>query len=629
MNYLTVKDLSKYYGARLLFDNITFHINQGDKVALVAKNGTGKSSLLRIIAGEEPPESGEIRIHKDVRLGYLPQEPNLYEDQTIFDAVYHSQNPIMKAMARYEKAIKNPDDAQEMQEALSAMDRLRAWDYDVKVKQILSKLEVDDMEARIGLLSGGQKKRVALAKVLIDEPQLIILDEPTNHLDLEMIEWLEDYLAASNLSLFMVTHDRYFLDAVCNEVIELDNQQVYKYAGNYAYFLEKKSEREENHSTVTERAQQLYKKELDWMRRQPKARGTKAKARVDSFYDLEEKAKQKVKRDKVELDIKMQRMGSKIIELYNVSKAYGDKVLIEDFSYKFKRQDRAGIVGRNGSGKTTLLNMITGSLEPDSGKVVVGDTVKIGYYTQKGLDKLKEGKRVIEVIRDIADYIPMHGGQKLSAEQLLERFLFDRKQQRDFVTKLSGGEKRRLHLLTVLMENPNFLILDEPTNDLDLMTLQVLEGFLKEFPGCILIVSHDRFFMDKIVEHTFALEGDGKVRDFPGNYSAYREVREAEIQAEKQEKRAENKAQKQEVQSSKSSDNSASKPKATREQRKEFRRIEKAIEKLERRKAEIHTKFATGTLDQEEMEALSQELGQINKEIDNKEFDWMQLADLM
>ncbi|WMX16178.1 MULTISPECIES: ABC-F family ATP-binding cassette domain-containing protein [unclassified Aureispira] len=616
MNYLTVEGVSKSFGERVLFEDITFYINQGDRVAFIAKNGTGKTSLMDIIMKKEEASSGKVWLHHKISIGYLSQDPNLDLEATVFQAVYNSPNPIMKAILAYEKSLLNPSDIEAMQEAMSAMDRMQAWDYEFKIKQILSKLKVDYMDRKIKMLSGGQKKRVALAKVLIDAPEFLILDEPTNHLDLDMIEWLEEYLKQGKHTIFMVTHDRYFLDSVCNQILELDQQQIFKYTGDYSYYLEKKADRESNFAATTEKAKNLYRKELDWMRRQPKARGTKAKARIDKFFEVEKKAKRSLDNEEVILDIKMTRLGSKIIELHNIHKSYGEHVILKGFDYKFKKGDRVGIVGKNGAGKTTLLNMIVGKEKVDAGKIVIGDTIVIGYYTQSGMN-LKEDHRVIDVIRNIAEFIPMHKGQKLTAVQLCERFLFDSKKQQTYVSKLSGGERRRLYLLTIIMQNPNFLILDEPTNDLDIITLQVLEEFLQSFPGCIVIVSHDRHFMDKIVEHTFVLEGDGLVRDFPGNYSAYRAVAKQEA--------IEAKAEEKELASEQPTVKTASK--ISQEERKEIKRLERQISKLEEQKANITAQFNDTNLTPEKITELSKELNELNENLEEKELRWMELVD--
>ncbi|MCP4442928.1 MAG: ABC-F family ATP-binding cassette domain-containing protein [Aureispira sp.] len=622
MNFLTVENAAKAYGDRVLFDDVTFYINKGDRVAFIAKNGSGKTSLLNIITEKETADKGTVWVHHKITTGYLSQDPDLDPKDTVFEAVYNSPSPVMQAIAAYEASMLNLEDAEAMQEAMAAMDRLNAWDYEVRIKQILTKLKVDYFDRKIEMLSGGQKKRVALAKVLIEGPEFLILDEPTNHLDLEMIEWLEEFLVQGKHTIFMVTHDRYFLDAVCNQILELDAGQIFKYQGDYEYYLEKRADRQEILAATTEKAQNTYRKELEWMRRQPKARGTKAKARVDRFDDVEKKAKHRVDNSQVQLDIKMSRLGSKILELHNVSKSYGDLVLLDKFDYKFKKNDRVGIVGKNGSGKTTLLNMMTGSEQPDTGKVVVGDTLVIGYYTQSGL-KIKADKRVIEVVRDVAEFIPMHGGKKLSAIQLCERFLFGAKKQLTYVSKLSGGERRRLHLLTILMQNPNFLILDEPTNDLDLMTLQVLEEFLISFPGCVLVVSHDRYFMDKIVDHVFVMEGEGKVRDFPGNYTDYRITADREaIEAKAAAKAVKNAQESTRKVVTKSNE-------SYYEERKELRRVEKQVAKLEDKKKKVANEFNNPDLTPEQMTDLGKQLKAIDDELEEKEMRWMELVELL
>ncbi|WCL81003.1 ABC-F family ATP-binding cassette domain-containing protein [Saprospira sp. CCB-QB6] len=619
MNYLSVEGLNKAYGDRVLFTDITFYINQGDKVALVAKNGTGKTSLLRTLAGEESPEGGKVWLHPNIQTVFLKQEPNMSPLLTVFEAVYQSANPIMQALANYEKAMKQPENAEHLQKALSDMDRLNAWNYDQKVKMILSVLKVDYLDRPLGQLSGGQKKRVALAKVLIDEPDFLILDEPTNHLDLDMIEWLQDYLKQAKITLLTVTHDRYFLDAVCNQILELDQQELFKYAGNYSQFLEKKALRQANEAANLARTKKLYKKELEWMRRQPQARGTKAKSRVDDFYQIEAKAKKKTEEGELELDIQMSRLGSKILELHNISKSYRGQILFEKLDYKFRKRDRLGIIGRNGTGKSTLLNIITQNLASDTGKVVHGETLKIGYYTQANM-QIKTDKKALDVVRDIADYIPMNGGKKLSASQLMERFLFDPSKQQTFISKLSGGELRRLHLLCILMDNPNFLILDEPTNDLDIVSLQVLEEFLQEFPGCVLLVSHDRYFMDRIVEHVFVLGEGSQVRDFPGNYTDYRLAQAEAQKAEQLQKEAEKKVEKQKVEVKKSRNPS-------KEERKEIKKLERQIEKLEEKKQKLSEGFNDSSLSSEQIVELSKELNLIQEELDEKEMQWMELVE--
>ena len=612
MNYLTIENISKSFGDRLLFKDVTIYVNQGDKVALVAKNGTGKTSLLHIIAAMESPDNGKVWLHPHIKTVFLSQEPDLSDHLTVFEEVYNSTNPIVKAISNYEYCLLHG--SEKIQDAIMELDRLQGWNYEAKVKQILSVLEVDYLDQKIKSLSGGQKKRVALAKVLIDEPDFLILDEPTNHLDLEMIEWLQDYLSRSKITLLTVTHDRYFLDAICNQILELEHQQIYKYQGSYSQFVEKKAEREANLAVVYDKTKQLFKKELEWMRRQPQARGTKAKSRIDEFYDIEEKLKVKPEDDSLFLDIQMSRLGSKILELHNVSKTFNSKLLFKNLEYKFTARDRVGIIGRNGSGKSTLLDVITKHLEPDSGKVVHGDTLKIAYYTQKGM-KLKEDKKAIDVVKDIAEYIPMNGGKKLAASQLMERFLFDGPRQQTFVSKLSGGEKRRLYLLTLLIANPNFLILDEPTNDLDIMTLQVLEEFLQHFPGVVLLVSHDRYFMDKIVDHVFVLGEGSDIRDFPGNYTDYKIFKEENLQPKGSKVQP-------------TSTQTALKPSAqNQEDRKELKKLEKQIQKLEEDKKKITEQFNDGSLASEKIVELSQTLKKIQAELEEKEMLWLELSE--
>ncbi len=618
MNYLTLENVTKTYGDKVLFTDIDLHINRGDKVALVAQNGTGKTTLLRLIAGEESGEGEQCKVflHRGLRVGYLRQEPDFPDDWTVIETIFESENPLIKAIRQYEEALLFSANEDRMQIALAQMEDLKAWDFESKIKEILFKLNITELDKKVGTLSGGQQKRLALAKLLIDEPEFIILDEPTNHLDLDMIEWLEDYIKQANLTLFMVTHDRYFLERVCTVIVELDQGNLYKYNGNYTEFLEKKATRFENESLEVEKAQKLMKKELDWIRRMPKGRGTKAKSRVDAFDKIKEKASNKAENQKVQIDIKGARLGSKILEINYINKQYDDKILIKDFFYKFKKNERVGIVGKNGAGKSTFLKLITKEIRPDSGTVVIGGTVKFGYYTQDGI-QLQTDKRVIDVITDIAEYIPLEKGQKLSASKLLERFLFSKKHQQVFVSQLSGGERRRLYLLTVLMENPNFLILDEPTNDLDILTLNVLENFLLDFPGCVLIVSHDRFFMDKLVDHLFIFEGEGQIKDYNGNYTEYRANKKIE-------NRQQEKAPKEKKQRVKAD---ADKPKLSYMERKEFNRLEKEIEKLETRKAIITEKFNDSNLSSEDIQKLSIELGEVTNSIDEKEMRWLELSE--
>ena len=612
------------FGDKVLFDNINLQISQGQKIALVAKNGSGKSTLLRVITGLEPAEgeNAKVEIHKNVRLGILMQEPNLYEHHTVLEAAFDSDNPIIQAIKEYEEALMHPEQLERMQAAVTKMDDRKAWDFEARVKEILTKLNISDFNKTVKMLSGGQQKRLALAKLIIEEPEFLILDEPTNHLDLDMIEWLEEYLQRPNLTLLMVTHDRYFLERVCNEIIELDRGDIYRYSGSYSDFLHKKSTRHDNEAIDLEKSKKLYKKELEWINRQPKARGTKAKSRISSFEKLEDRLSGVRLESEIQIDVKGQRLGKKILELHNVGKSFGDKKILDGFNYKFRKGERVGIVGPNGVGKTSFLKLITKEFRSDSGKVVVGGNTVFGYYTQAGIN-LNEDQKVIDVITDIAEFIPMEKGQKLTAPQILERFLFSRKQQQVFVSQLSGGERRRLYLLTILMRNPNFLILDEPTNDLDIMTLNVLEDFLLEFPGCVLIVTHDRYFMDKIVEHLFVFEGEGKVRDFNHTYSEYRVLqRQLDLEKRRQE-RAEQQKRKEARQ-----EEQAQKQSLTYEQRKEMNRLEKEISKLENKKSSVEAAFGNPNLTPDQMKELGQELQGIKDTIEEKEMRWMELAEL-
>ncbi|HZW77966.1 MAG TPA: ABC-F family ATP-binding cassette domain-containing protein [Flavobacteriaceae bacterium] len=616
MNYLSVENISKSYGMRVLFKNISFGINEGQKIGFVAKNGTGKTSLLNILAGKDTPDSGLVTYRKDLKVAFLSQEPDLNPNLTIEETIFSSDLPILKIIERYEKSIQNPDDVDEMQKAIDAMDANHAWDFETKYKQILSKLKLDDLSVKVSKLSGGQKKRLALASALLTNPNLLIMDEPTNHLDLEMIEWLENLFAKENYTLFMVTHDRYFLERVCNEIVELDEGELYAYKGNYSYYLEKRDARIENEASETSKAKQLFKQELEWMRRQPKARTTKSKSRIDDFFEIKERAGKRRNDHQVQLEINMERLGTKIVEFHNVSKSYGDKKLLDKFNYNFKPGERIGIIGKNGTGKSTFLNILTGTLPPDSGKVIVGDTVKFGYYTQSGI-QIKEGQKVIDVIREFGDYIPLKKGRQISASQLLERFLFDRKKQYDYVEKLSGGERKRLYLCTVLIQNPNFLILDEPTNDLDVVTLNVLENFLLDFPGNLLVVSHDRYFMDKIVDHLFVFQGNAEVQDFPGNYSDYRVYEDSQPTETKSDEISKAKV-----------DWLEEKPKAklSYNEQKEFRNLEREIHKLEQERDTLQNKFATENWDGAEIDKQSIKLKELIDTIDEKTERWFELS---
>lgn len=616
MNYLSVENVSKSYGMLVLFENLSFGINQGQKIGFVAKNGTGKTSLLNILAGKDTPDSGIVTYRKNLNVAFLSQESELDSSLTIEETIFSSNLPILKIIERYEKAVQNPDDIEEMQKAIDAMDANQAWDFETEYKQILSKLKLDNLKVKVEKLSGGQKKRLALAQTLLTFPDLLILDEPTNHLDLEMIEWLEEYFSKENFTLFMVTHDRYFLERVCNEIIELDEGLLYHYKGNYSYYLEKKDERLENEAGEIAKAKQLFNKELEWMRRQPKARTTKSKSRIEDFHQIKERAGKRRKDHQVQLEINMERMGTKIIEFHNISKSFEDKKILNKFNYNFQPGERIGIIGKNGTGKSTFLNILTGTIPPDSGKIIIGETVKFGYYTQDGI-QVKEGKKVIDVIRDFGDFIPLKKGRQISASQLLERFLFDRKKQYDYVEKLSGGERKRLYLCTVLIQNPNFLILDEPTNDLDIVTLNVLENFLLDFPGCLVVVSHDRYFMDKIVDHLFVFRGNAIIDDFPGNYSDFRIYEDSQP------------AKKEENTISEAKTNWLSekpKVKLSYNEQKEFKNLEKEIQKLEAERDSLQNKFATENWDGQEIDKQSVKLQEVIEKIDEKTERWFELS---
>ncbi|MFY7671887.1 ABC-F family ATP-binding cassette domain-containing protein [Tenacibaculum sp. MEBiC06402] len=614
MNYLTVENISKAYGERVLFEDLSFGINKDQKIAFVAKNGSGKTSILNIVAGKDTPDSGQVVSRKGIHIAYLSQDHDFDVNKTIEETIFATENKILPIIQQYEKALHNPDDAEAYQAAFDLMDQHNAWDFETQYKQILSKLKLDNLQQKVGNLSGGQKKRLALAIILINKPDLLILDEPTNHLDLEMIEWLEAFFAREKITLFMVTHDRYFLERVCNEIIELDNGQLYKYKGNYSYYLQNKEERKALEATNLGKAKSLYKKELDWMRRQPKARTTKSKSRIDDFFEIKAKAHQRRKEHEVQLEINMERLGSKIVELHKLKKSFDDKVILDGFEYVFKKGERIGIIGKNGTGKSSFLNLLTGQIPIDGGKIVVGETVKFGYYTQKGIN-IKEGQKVIEVIKEFGEEIPLTKGRRISAAQLLERFLFDRKKQYDFVEKLSGGEQKRLYLCAVLIQNPNFLILDEPTNDLDVVTLNVLENFLLDYPGNLMVVSHDRYFMDKIVDSLFVFRGNGVVENFPGNYSdfrAYEDSKEPEPKIEKKE--------------SVEREKTPQKGKLSYNEKREFGILEIDIEKLQKKKTDIETQFANGSIAPEDINDKSLELQQIIEDLETKEERWFELS---
>ena len=614
ISYLQIENISKSYGDLLLFENVSLGINKDDKIALIAKNGAGKTSLLNVIAGIESADSGNISIRNNVNIEYLDQDPLLDENCTIIEQVYNSSNEIAATVKEYEEAIVSTN-KKLIQSAMEKMDALNAWQYEVKVKQILSRLKIDNFYQPIKELSGGQRKRLALAKVLINEPDFLILDEPTNHLDLDMIEWLESYLKKSKSTLLMVTHDRYFLDRVCTEIVELDEKQIFLYKGNYSYFLEKREQRVKNTNANIEKARNLLRTELDWMRRSPQARTTKSKSRIEAFYDLQDVASQKTNDKQIKIDIKTSRLGKKIIDIYYLNKNFGDIEILKDFSYKFVKGEKIGIIGENGSGKTTFVNLITGNEKASSGKIDIGETVKFGYFKQDGI-KFKESQRVIDIVREIAELVSFGVGKKMSVTQFLNYFLFPSEMHYNRVSKLSGGEKRRLYLLTVLMKNPNFLILDEPTNDLDILTLNVLEEYLQNFPGCVLIVSHDRYFMDKIIDRMFVFEGNGALKDFPGDYSNYLDYK---IAKEKREKKSIPKTTKEKVK--KQNPN-----KLSYNEQRELGTLEKEIQELETEKSELEIALNAGNLNANQLNENSKRLNKIIELIDKKDNRWLELS---
>ncbi len=625
MHYLSAEKLTKAYGITPLFNNITFHISQGDKIALIARNGTGKSTLLKILSGKETPDEGKIWISKDITVALFEQDPVLEENKNILDNVLHAKHPAVKAIAQYELAVES-NDTDALQDALILMEDLQAWDFEAKVKQILGKLNVHHLQQQVSTLSGGQRKRVALARTLIDigfeqNHTLLIMDEPTNHLDVEMIEWLENYLLSENVTLLMVTHDRYFLDAVCSEIWELERENMYVYKGDYENYLNKKAARIENEQANIDKAKSEFRKELEWMRKQPKARTTKSKSRQDNFYDIKDKASQKIEDNQVQLQIKMSRIGGKVIELKKIYKSYGEKHIMKGFDYTFNKGERLGIVGKNGVGKSTFLNIIQEIEKPDSGKINIGDTIVIGNFSQQGL-VIKENVRVIEFVKNIAENFPLANGGSLSAAQFLELFLFTPEKQYTYLNSLSGGEKKRLQLLAILFKNPNFLILDEPTNDLDLPTLAVLENFLQDYPGCVVIVSHDRYFMDKLVDHLLVFEGDAVIKDYPGNYSQYRIWQDEEAAKTKQIAAAK-------VQEAKAVEQQKANKKISFKDKHEFEQLEKEMPKLENEKKEIEYKLAMENLSFDEINKFSLRIGEISKMVEEKEMRWLELSEIL
>jgi ATP-binding cassette subfamily F protein uup len=623
MHYLSAENLTKSYGILPLFRNISFHIEEGDKIALVAKNGSGKSTLLKILCGKETQDEGKLWVNKDVDVVLFEQDPEFEETKTIIDNIFFHSHPVLNAIKEFE-IISEEGNAEKLSAAIVKMDELGAWDFDAKVKQVLGKLNIHHLNQPVNTLSGGQRKRVALAKTLIDigfehKHVLLVMDEPTNHLDIDMVEWLEHFLNKERVTLLLVTHDRYFLDAVCEEIWELDGSNLYVYKGDYENFVEKKASRLDSETASIDKARNLYRKELEWMRRQPKARTTKAKSRQDAFYETEAKAKQRIDDQQMQLQVKMNRLGGKIIELKKVYKSFGDKIILKGFDYTFKKGERVGIIGKNGAGKSTFLNLLQGIEHADSGKINTGETVVFGNYSQQGLI-VKEDMRVIEFVKSIAESFPLSTGGSLSAAQFLQLFLFDPDKQYTYVSKLSGGEKRRLHLLSILFRNPNFLILDEPTNDLDLPTLGVLENFLGDFPGCLVIASHDRYFMDRLVDHLFVFEGDGVIRDFPGNYSQYRmETAKPELKDDRPDQK----------ESSKPPEPPDSKKKISYKDKREFELLEREIANLAAEKKDITERLSNGDIPFDELQKLSYRIGEVTQLLDEKEFRWLELSEII
>ena len=627
MHYASVEGLTKAYGIKPLFEDISFHIEEGDKIALVARNGSGKSTLLKILAGQETADEGKVWVHKDVNVALFEQEPEFIEEKTILDNIFHHDHPMINAIKQYELSSEEQD-VDQLNAAIIRMDELGAWNFDVKVKEIMGKLNIHHLQQTVSTLSGGQRKRVALAKTLIDigfehRHVLLIMDEPTNHLDVTMVEWLEHYLNQEKVTLLLVTHDRYFLDAVCEEIWELDESELYVYRGDYENYLEKKAARIENEIASIEKAKNTYRKELEWIRKQPKARTTKSKSRIDAFSEVESRARQRVEDHQMQLQVKMSRLGGKVVEMKKVYKRYGDKIILQGFDYTFKKGERVGVIGKNGTGKSTFLNILQ-EIEPaDSGKVNVGETIIFGYYSQEGLE-IKEDMRVIEFVKSMAESFPLATGGSLSASQFLNLFLFPPEQQFTYVSKLSGGEKRRLHLLSILFRNPNFLILDEPTNDLDLPTLGVLENFLSEFQGCLVIVSHDRYFMDRLVDHLFVFEGDGNIRDFPGNYSQYRDETRNEDDINKI---ADDNGKRQAGVDTREEVKGRNQRKLTYKEKREFEILEKEINQLEKEKIQVTEKLNSGAIPFDELQVLSRRIGEITTELDFKELRWLELSE--
>jgi len=630
--YLQVENLTKSFGERALFQGISFGIDQSQRIALVAQNGAGKTTLLNILVGNEVPDDGTITFRKDLRVGFLSQEPKSPIGVTVLEACFLSDNDVVKTIAEYERllALHEKDNeryADDFQAVLTDMDRLNAWDYETRIKQILGKLAIHDFDKPVEQLSGGQQKRLALANVLITEPDLLLLDEPTNHLDLEMVEWLEDFLNQSKMTLLMVTHDRYFLDRVCSDILEIDQQQLFHYKGNYTYYLEQREMRIDNFNAETARAKNLYRKELDWMRRQPQARGTKAQSRIDAFYEIEERAKRRIEEKQLSLGVKSSYLGSKIFEAQYVSKAFDGQVILNNFYYNFSRYEKLGITGKNGTGKSVFLKMLLGKIPPDSGRFDIGETVVFAYYSQSGLN-FDDSMKVIDAVRAIAEEVDLGGGRKMTASQFLTHFLFPPQKQYDFIANLSGGEKRRLYLCTVLMHNPNFLVLDEPTNDLDIASLNVLEDYLITFKGCVIVVSHDRFFMDKVVDHLLVFKGNGDIQDFPGNYTDYRQWAQLKDSEESEKKlKTQNPTNNQALKSERKSDND--KRKLTFKEKRELEQLELEIAELEAEQKTLETVFSSGeTMDGEQLDAATKRFAEITTLLDEKTVRWLFLSDM-
>lgn len=619
INYLSAENITQHWGDVRLFDNISFGLSEGQKVALIARNGAGKTTLLNILGGLTPPNEGTVTLRSGIQLGYLPQDPYLNVAHTVIEEVFNTDNEVVQTIKAYEQAVEENNQAT-IGDLIEKMDVLQAWDYEQRIKQILSQLKITRFDQPVAELSGGQQKRVALASILISEPDLLILDEPTNHLDLDMVDWLEQYLSKSKATLLMVTHDRYFLDRVCNEILELADETMYRYEGNYSYFLRKRQERIEMRQVEVEKARNLLKKEQDWMNRMPQARATKAKYRIDAFYDLKDKATQKTDQRNLELGISSARLGNKVVNFHNVCKSFDDLNLIQDFSYKFAPFEKVGIAGKNGTGKSTFLNILTGALQPDTGEVETGETVVFGYYRQEGI-KIDDSKKVIDVISDIAEDVSLGNGQSMSAAQFLRYFLFPNEMHYVPVSKLSGGEKKRLFLMTVLIKNPNFLILDEPTNDLDIFTLNVLEDYLQNFKGCVVVVSHDRYFIDKVTDHLFVFEGDGNIKDFPGDYTDYQEYK-------KEQDRQKVKAEKKAAPAPKPKPVAPKTKKLSFKEKRELEQIEQALENLESEKETLQNELNTGNLASDVLIEKSAKLSQVLEQLEEKEMRWLELKEI-